>query len=92
MLFTSEIEFRQFIEDAVFSAMEKVKANAEPVRTEKRYIYSIKELAGLLNCSVVTAQKLKNNGLIPYKQLGRKLVFDADAVLAAMPGKKGGRK
>jgi hypothetical protein len=52
--------------------------------TEKKYIYSIKGLAEFLNCSVVTAQHWKNKGLIPCKQLGRKVMFDQDAVLAAM--------
>jgi len=60
---------------------------AEPA-TEKRYIYSIKGLAEFLNCSVVTAQHLKNKGLIPYRQLNRKVMFDEDAILAAMQGNK----
>ena len=88
MIIISEIEFKQLIEDAVLSAMEKAAKPESVFRNEKRYIYSIRELAALLNCSVVTAQKFKNNGLIPYKQLGRKLFFDVDAVLAAMHGVK----
>jgi hypothetical protein len=56
---------------------------AEPA-TEKKYIYSIKGLAEFLNCSVVTANNLKMKGLIPCKQIGRKVMFDTDAVLAAM--------
>lgn len=62
--------------------------------TEKKYIHSIKGLAEFLNCSVVTAQHLKNKDLIPYRQIGRKVMFDCDAILAAMDTKplKGGRK
>lgn len=60
---------------------------ARPI-TEKKYIYSIKGLAEFLNCSVVTAQHLKNKGLIPYRQLNRKVMFDQEAVLAAMQGNK----
>ena len=52
--------------------------------TDKKYIYSIKELAVFLNCSPVTAQKLKNKGLIPCLQVGRKLMFDQELVIAAM--------
>jgi len=52
--------------------------------TEKKYLYSIRELANFLQCSTVTAQHLKNKGLIPFRQLGRKLIFDQDAVLNAM--------
>jgi len=87
MIIISETEFKQFIEDAVLSAMEKV-TKSEQVVNEKREIHSIRELSALLNCSVVTAQKFKNQGLIPYKQLGRKLFFDVDAVLEAMHGIK----
>lgn len=50
---------------------------------EKRYVYGIDGLAKLLNCSNVTAQKIKNSGKLNtcYSQIGRKIVFDADKVL-----------
>lgn len=91
MFFTNETEFKSMIEGAVLSALQKVQAPQAPqtpARNEKKYIHSMHELAKLLNCSVVTAQKFKNAGLVPYKQMGRKLIFDVDQVLAAMPGKK----
>ena len=49
---------------------------------EKRYVYGLSGLASLLNCSKVTAQKYKNSGRLEgcYFQIGRKLVFDADAI------------
>ena len=43
---------------------------------EDRLLRSIKELAKYLGCSVVTAQKFKNEGLIPFVQTGRKVLFD----------------
>lgn len=51
---------------------------------DKKYIYSIKELAKLLNCSIVTAQKVKNSGRIPFMQEGRTLIFECGEVLAAL--------
>jgi len=54
---------------------------------EKKLISSIKGLAEFIHCSPVTAQKLKNEGLIPFMQIGRKILFDPDLVLNAM-GKK----
>jgi 2,4-dienoyl-CoA reductase-like NADH-dependent reductase (Old Yellow Enzyme family) len=54
---------------------------------EKKFINSIKGLATFLQCSPVTAQKLKNEGLIPFMQIGRKILFDPDLVLESM-GKK----
>jgi excisionase family DNA binding protein len=36
----------------------------------------MKEVAEYLGCSVVTAQRFKNEGLLPYVQKGRKVLFD----------------
>jgi hypothetical protein len=51
---------------------EKVIGNTEG----ERYIYSLKDLAKFLHCSPVTAQRRKNEGEIPYKQMGRKVIYD----------------
>lgn len=59
------------------------KPQAQP---EPKYIYSIKGLAAFLNCSQVTAQKLKNTGQIKYRQIGRKVVFETSEVLRSMEG------
>lgn len=58
----------------------------EPPQNEKRYVYGIVGLEQLLNCSHATAQKIKNSGKLNgcYSQVGRKLVFDADAVLKTL--------
>ena len=53
-------------------------------KAEPKMLYSIKELADFLRCSVVTAQKIKNSGRIPFAQTGRKVVFDSEAVLKAL--------
>lgn len=56
-----------------------------PDKTEEQpYLYSIKELAGFIGCSIVTAQKLKNKKRIPYFQTGRKLIFEKAKVLEAL--------
>jgi hypothetical protein len=41
-------------------------------------------LAKFLGVSTPTAQKLKNQNKIPYRQTGRVLIFLVDEVLAAM--------
>lgn len=61
----------------------------EPVITttkqdENDTISSIRELAEELKCSIVTAQKLKNSGKIPYQQFGRKVLFSKKAVKEAL--------
>lgn len=50
-------------------------------KPETQYLHSINQLARFLNCSPVTAQKLKNSGKIRYKQFGRKCVFNTVEVL-----------
>ncbi len=51
-------------------------------------IFSIQGLADFLNCSPVTAQRLKNSGKIRYKQFGRKVVFIPAEVLEDLNRKK----
>ena len=61
-------------------------------KTEPKMLYSIKELADFLQCSIQTAQKIKNSGRIPFSQTGRKVVFDGNAVMSALSvGVKGKR-
>ena len=51
---------------------------------QPQFLYSLQELATFLGCSIVTAQKLKNSGRIPFKQFGRKLIFNSSDVLQAL--------
>ena len=53
-------------------------------KTEPKMLYSIKELAEFLHCSIVTAQKIKNSGRIPFVQTGRKVVFNSELVMQAL--------
>jgi len=78
-----EEKLRLFIVAAVFGAMEQYYPHQEII-PEKKYLHSIKELADALHMSTVTAQKLKNSGRIPYKQEGRKVLFEMGEVLNAM--------
>lgn len=55
--------------------------------TVKNHVYGLSGLAKLLSCSVVTAQRIKDSGKIPFIQIGRKLIFDSDAVLSALGNK-----
>jgi hypothetical protein len=57
---------------------------AEPIK----YLYSLRELADFLGCSIVTAWKLKNSGRIPYQQFNRKLIFNSSEVLKALRANK----
>ena len=82
-----EVKFQQLIENAVTSALEKMlptMVQIKQVAPEKKYLYSIKALAEFMQCSIVTAQHMKNSGRIPYTQINRKVIFDCEAVLEAI--------
>lgn len=84
----NETKFKQLIVEAVFCAMEQYLPQ-QVLIPEKKYIHSIQGLADELHMSIVTAQKLKNSGRIPYVQEGRKVMFELGEVLNAMSVIKG---
>lgn len=61
------------------------KEPKEPQKEDnsKHYVYGLSGLAKLLNCSIVTAHKIKKSGKIDaaVKQIGRKIIVDADLVI-----------
>lgn len=83
LLSVSLEELTNIIREAVKESTANTK-QPEPTH----YLYSIKELASFLKCSIVTAQKLKNSGRIRYKQFGRKCVFNSAEVLEDVASKK----
>lgn len=52
-------------------------------KQEKRLVYGLRGIAELFNCSIATAQKIKNEGMIDkaITQLGKKIIVDADLAL-----------
>jgi len=96
MMFTiqiDEIRLAEVVRQAVKQQMECRSDEVGPVEGDKKgsFLYSLKELADFLHCSTPTAQRMKNEGRIPYKQTGRKVIYDTDEILRSMehvPGKK----
>ncbi len=88
-----EIRLAEVVRQAVKQQMEcrsDVAADAE-MKVKGVFLYSLKELADFLHCSTPTAQRMKNEGRIPYKQTGRKVIYDTEEILRSMehvPGKK----
>lgn len=58
------------------------------------YVYGIAGIARLFNCSIPTAARIKKSGKIDaaIKQIGRKIIVDADLALELAGRKTGGRK
>lgn len=58
--------------------------NQVPAPEKSNTLHSIKELADFLHVSLPTAQRYKNENIIPYIQCGRKCMFNTADVMAAM--------
>lgn len=74
--------------DARLSSIEAIllelKNNPQSPTTPQPFIKGIHELASFLKVSPARAQKLKNEGVFPYWQDGRILLFDPNKVREAM--------
>ena len=70
------------------------KESAAPDAAPKRYVYGIAGIARLFDCSASTANRIKASGQIDgaIRQIGRKIVVDADLALQLAGRKRGGRK
>ena len=73
-------EFDRIVQDAVKAAIPEQPKPPEP----KTIIKGTHELAKFLGVSLSRAQKLKNDGVFPYFQDGRTVLFDPKKVLEAM--------
>lgn len=78
----------EIVQSAVLKAMEtkseEEKAIGRGMDSDKRYLYSLKELADFIHCSLPTAQRMKNEGRIPYRQTGRKVIYDTYEILKSL--------
>ncbi len=83
-------EIIKIVGDTVREEMRNVTTSPSP----KTHIKGIHELATYLKVSPPRAQKLKNEGVFPYFQDGRLILFDPDKVQEAMANYnlKNGRK
>ena len=62
--------------------------------SSSKYVYGLKGIADLFGCSIPTANRIKKSGKIDkaIKQIGRKIIVEADLALQLAGEKKGGRR
>jgi hypothetical protein len=87
MVIMQESSLTEIIERSVEKSVAKamgVKSDLPPQPPERRTLHSIRELAEFIGCSTPTAHGFKASGRIPYRQIGRKVMFDTFDVLNAM--------
>ena len=85
---------KEFLKQAFFEFLEEYERTKiiPPPQPDPRFLYSIAELAKFLNCSITTAQKIKNSGRLRFKQVGRKCVFSTAEILEDISTTRKGRK
>ena len=91
MVVIEDEKFLEIIRNIVKEELESIlnrREEVEKTSIQPTLLHSLKELADFLHCSTVTAQRLKNLGFIPYKQIGRKVIFNTAEVLKAMEPRK----
>jgi hypothetical protein len=87
VIVTTPDQLRQIVSEC----LDNHKTTPAPApQPEAKFLYSIVQLAEFLDCSPVTAQKLKNSGKIRYKQFGRKCVFNSLEILEDLNHKRRG--
>ena len=59
-----------------------------------KYVYGLSGIANLFGCSIPTANRIKKSGKIDkaIRQIGRKIIVDAEFALELAGQKNGGRK
>lgn len=80
----NEKELKELIYNTVRTALSNHEATAPASTPPQPFIKGIHELAKFLKVSPARAQKLKNEGVFPYWQDGRTLLFDPEKVKQAM--------
>ena len=76
----NEDEFKKIIKDVVREELSKIEFKNE----SPQYIKGIDNLAIFLGVGRSTAQKMKNDGVIPYVQYDRTVLFDKAKVMSAL--------
>ena len=66
----------------------------DATKPDRRYVYGITGIARLFDCSIPTAGRIKASGKIDaaIRQIGRKIVVDAEYALELAGQKNGGRR
>lgn len=92
-------ELQRLVEASVRRVFEELLdltlINESRLRPEKkRYVYGLRGIAELFNCSIPTACRIKRSGRISHAvtQIGRKIIVDAEMALELAGKKVGGRQ
>lgn len=76
-------EFLELLKECITIDTPVIESQPVVGNKEKRFVHGIQGIAGLFNCSLATANRIKSSGKIDeaITQVGRKIVVDADLAL-----------
>jgi len=72
----------------------RTATDAPDFTSNPKYVYGLKGISQLFDCSISTANRIKNSGIIDKatKQIGRKIIVDSEYALELINRKNGGRR
>ena len=80
--------FAEFFADKVAEKVaEKITAQEQPKEDRGNRIDGMRGLSSFLECSLSKAQDLKNKGIIPFYNIGKKVYFFENEVNNALKGR-----
>lgn len=83
-----------FLSKSVASASNPRQPEVVVDASSPKYVYGLSGIAKLFGCSIPTANRIKKSGKIDkaIKQIGRKIIVDAELALELAGLKTGGRR
>jgi excisionase family DNA binding protein len=82
-------QLKQIFEEVIISTANAKPNYASNVSEKGEVIKGIRQLASYIGCGLNTAQKLKNEGKIPFSQYGNRLLFYSNEIDNALKMKDG---
>lgn len=75
-------ELGKIIQEAVKKEVQSILNEIPEIKSRKEQIFlNRKQACKLLGCSLTTLYHYQKDGLIPYHQVGRKILFDKEELL-----------
>lgn len=83
-----------FLSKSATNSTESRQADVVVDSSSPKYVYGLSGIAQLFGCSIPTANRIKKSGRIDkaIKQIGRKIIVDAELALELAGRKTGGRR
>jgi len=88
LLLISRDELEQILTDIIRKEIKNISLGNKVVSTEDDDLISFKEARRLLKISAPTLYKHMKNGEVPYRKIGRRLLFPKQTILKKITLKK----